>query len=116
MFGTIVVFIALAVAAAPHTDLVCRSWCAPQAAAAGCHHENTSNAASLAGVDNCNHVVLSGPAISQDNGREGSNPRANAGVIVAPYLLRLSNTERRFGRTPHSYGSFGRFRTSALRV
>ena len=117
MFRSLVVFIALAVAAAPLTDLVCRSWCAPQAAAAaGCHHEDTSNPASLAGDDHCDHVVVSGAAISHDNGRDGCNPHANAGVIVVRHLLGLSNPERRFGRTTHSYGSFDRFRTSALRV
>ena len=117
MFRTIVVVIALAVAAAPHTDLVCSNWCVPQpAASAGCHHEDTSNPTSLAGDDNCDHVVVSGAAISPDTGRDGSNRHANAGVIVVRYALGLSNAERRFRRTTDSYGSFDRFRTSALRV
>ena len=65
--------IVLALAAGPATGLLCRSWCAPEAAAAtGCHHDSPAGTTLLAGTATCDEPGLLPEGVLRDDLRRGA--------------------------------------------
>lgn len=65
--------IVLALAAGPATGLLCRSWCAPESAAAsGCHHDSPAGTTLLAGTAACDEPGLLAEGVLRDDLRRGA--------------------------------------------
>jgi hypothetical protein len=76
--------IVLALAAGPATGLLCRSWCAPEAAAAsGCHHDSPAGTTRLAGTAACDELAMLPEGVLRDDLRRGAPvPDARPAVSV----------------------------------
>lgn len=91
MFRADVLSIVLALAMGPNAQLLCGTWCDPQAAGGGCHDEDPVTSPSVAGDDGCDHVVLSPAAFLREGVRRGvSAPGADHDLGVLRYQLALS--------------------------
>lgn len=66
--------VVLALAAGPATGLLCRSWCAPEAAAArGCHHDTPAGTTLLAGTAACDELSMLPEGVLRDDLRRGAS-------------------------------------------
>jgi hypothetical protein len=85
VFRTAVVWIVLAMAAAPNASLLCRVWCDTQGPAiAGCHHQpKPDGLLRVTTVDSCDAMVLSNtPFVREDLRRRIAPPQAHQAVGV----------------------------------
>lgn len=87
------VFIVLALAANPSSALICTTWCddsrTQTTVTEMCHHYAIPNAASVAGDDTCERILLDRMSfIREDTVRLASSSVAYAGMLVSGYDFR----------------------------
>lgn len=117
MLRVVALSIVLALAAGPATGLLCRSWCAPEAAAgSGCHHDLQAGTTRMAGTAACDELGMLPEGVLRDDVRRGASvPDALPAVPVhgmppAPGADRLTFTAA--SQRPLA----GHLRTAVLRI
>lgn len=98
----VVLSLVVTLAVGQDAALLCRAWCNPQmAAASGCLHQESANSPSVAGDNNCDHVVLSVSAFLRAEVRPGTpSPDVGHAIVAPPYQLAHSTTDARRGQEP----------------
>ena len=102
MFQAAAISIVLTLAIGPNVQLLCKTWCHPQAAAASeCHHENSSTTPSVAGDEHCDNVVVAATAVLREDARRAvSSQDANQAIPVPRYQLAQLTIDERPGQEP----------------
>ena len=102
VFRATVLSIVLTLVAGPNASVLCKAWCDPAAAAAaGCHHTDSSPSATLTGADDCGQAVPNGGAVVQERARRGapsSDPQQ--AVMVARHVRSISSSDAHPGDAP----------------
>jgi hypothetical protein len=97
-----VLSIVLTLTTGPNLGVLCKVWCDPaEAATAGCHHEHGNRSASLAGTDDCGHVVFSRAVLVKEDARDGlSSSNTRHAAVVPRYRYPASTSETHLGDEP----------------
>ena len=103
VFRATVLSIVLVFAAGPSASLFCKAWCDPaEAAASGCHHQESASVASVADDGSCRDTIQGGAILTkEDLRRASSQDLGNVTAIAPPPLapaaigLRASGNQRR---------------------
>jgi len=102
VFRVAVLSVVLTLAVGPNASLLCRTRCDQKAAAAsGCHHEELTGSAIVAGDDGCDHVVLGVAVFLREDARRGVSAADAAHAIVVPrYQVAYSTIDGHPGHEP----------------
>jgi hypothetical protein len=93
VFRATVLSIVLLFAAGPSASLFCKAWCDPrEAAASGCHHEDSGNSTSFTGDDSCPDSIQRNAILTKENLRSPSTQRVEHGLAIAQFPLALTAT------------------------
>lgn len=102
MFRTAVLATVLALAVGQSASVLCLAWCDPQeAAAAGCHDQNTTDGVRLVGGDHCDDGAPTGLAsLGEGVRRSAFAPHADHAIPVPRYQFVASTNSARPEREP----------------
>ena len=96
MFRTVLFSIVLSLAVGQNATSFCRAWCDLQAAAAsGCHYEESTVSASVAGDKSCDDEVGVGAFVREEGARAVAVRDMSHALSVPRYQLRQSITDAR---------------------
>jgi hypothetical protein len=120
VFRTAVIWIVLAMAAAPNTSLLCRVWCDTQGPAiAGCHHERKpAGLLRVTTVDTCDVMGLSdAPFVREDLRRRIAPPQASQAIgVISDHCDGLVWQAHTRSKRQSDYAFDGRPHFTALRI
>ena len=88
MFRAVLLSIVLSLAVGQNVALLCRAWCnAHEAAASGCHHEDSPTTPTV-DDESCDNVVVAATAVLREDVRRNvSSQDANHAIPVPRYQL-----------------------------
>ena len=119
VFRASLLSIVISLAVGQNVSLLCRTWCAAEAAGAGeCHHTSSSPRPMVAGEKSCDNVVTAGILGFREDVRRGVSSHDPSQAIPVPrYQLTELTIDARRGQEPWRKSSLdGRPLSVALRI
>ena len=118
VFRATVLSIVLVFAAGPSASLFCKAWCDPhEAAASGCHHQESGSVASVADDDPCLDSVQGSAILTKEGLRLASTQDlGNVTAIAQPPFAPAAISRRAAGNERRAPSDLKRPLTTPLRI
>ena len=118
VFRATVLSIVLVFAAGPSASLFCKAWCDPhEAAASGCHHQESGSVASVADDDSCLDSIQGSAILTKEDLRLASTQDlGNVTAIAQPPLAPAAISLRAAGNQRRAPSDLKRPLTTPLRI